>query len=56
MAHYANAFGPHNPEATYVSHAFPERICNTGEVELNYAVAGDAGGAGTLVEWASKLR
>ena len=41
MARYAHAFGPQHPEATYIPHAFPERICDTGEVQLNYAVAGD---------------
>jgi len=40
MGRYANAFGPDKPEATYVPHAFPERLCDTGEVEVNYAVAG----------------
>jgi pimeloyl-ACP methyl ester carboxylesterase len=42
MGRYANAFGPQRPEATYVPHVFPERLCDTGEVALNYAVAGDA--------------
>jgi pimeloyl-ACP methyl ester carboxylesterase len=42
MARFANAFGPQRPEATYVPHAFPERLCDTGEVTLNYVVAGDA--------------
>jgi pimeloyl-ACP methyl ester carboxylesterase len=42
MARYANAFGPHQPEATYVEHAFAEQLCDTGEVELNYVVAGEA--------------
>jgi pimeloyl-ACP methyl ester carboxylesterase len=42
MGRYANAFGPEHPEATYVAHAFEERLCDTGEVALNYAVAGDA--------------
>jgi pimeloyl-ACP methyl ester carboxylesterase len=42
MARYANAFGPHRPENTYVPHPFPERLCDTGEVEINYAVAGGA--------------
>jgi pimeloyl-ACP methyl ester carboxylesterase len=41
MGRYANAFGPEHPEATYVPHAFTERLCDTGEVALNYAVAGD---------------
>jgi len=40
MGRYAHAFGPDQPEATYVPHAFPERTCDTGEVALNYAVAG----------------
>jgi pimeloyl-ACP methyl ester carboxylesterase len=40
MGRYANAFGPHRPDATYVPHAFPERTFDTGEVELNYALAG----------------
>jgi len=42
MGRYANAFGPEHPEATYVPHAFPEQRCDTGEVALNYAIAGDA--------------
>jgi pimeloyl-ACP methyl ester carboxylesterase len=42
MGRYARAFGPHRPEATYVPHAFREQIFDTGEVELNYAVAGRA--------------
>jgi pimeloyl-ACP methyl ester carboxylesterase len=41
MSRYAHAFGPHRPEATYVPHTFPEQTCDTGEVELNYAVAGN---------------
>jgi pimeloyl-ACP methyl ester carboxylesterase len=40
MSRFANAFGPHRPEATYVSHAFPEQTFDTGEVSMNYAVAG----------------
>jgi pimeloyl-ACP methyl ester carboxylesterase len=42
MGRYANAFGPEHPETTYVPHAFPERLCDTGEVAINYAVAGTA--------------
>ena len=34
-------YGPHAPDATYVAHAFPERLVDLGEVELNYARAGD---------------
>jgi pimeloyl-ACP methyl ester carboxylesterase len=40
VTRFANAFGPGNPEATYVPHAFPEQLYDTGEVQLNYAVAG----------------
>ena len=40
MGRYANAFGPERAEATYVPHAFPERLFDAGEVSLNYAVAG----------------
>src|SRR5262245_37840740 len=43
MSRFANAFGPDKPAATYVAHPFPEQLCDTGEVALNYAVAGDAG-------------
>src|SRR6185503_14742249 len=42
MGRFAHAFGPHDPDATYVAHAFDEQLVDTGEVELNYAVAGDA--------------
>ncbi len=33
-------FGPDNPSATYVPHAFPEQTIDTGEAKINYAVAG----------------
>jgi pimeloyl-ACP methyl ester carboxylesterase len=33
-------YGPHNPEATYVTHDYPEHAFDTGEVSLNYATAG----------------
>jgi pimeloyl-ACP methyl ester carboxylesterase len=34
-------FGPEHPEATYVSHAYPEHQIDLGEVTMNYAVVGD---------------
>lgn len=40
MSRFAHAFGPHRPEATYVAHAFPEQSFDTGEVSMNYAIAG----------------
>ena len=33
-------YGPHVPEKTYVPHAHPEQLFDTGEVLLNYATAG----------------
>jgi pimeloyl-ACP methyl ester carboxylesterase len=42
MGQFARAFGPHAPDTTYLPHAFDERVLDTGEVELNYVVAGDA--------------
>lgn len=41
MATYANAFGPHAPDDTYVPHEFDEQRVDIGEVEINYATAGD---------------
>jgi pimeloyl-ACP methyl ester carboxylesterase len=35
-------YGPHNPDETYVAHAYPEQLFDTGEVKLNYATAGEA--------------
>jgi pimeloyl-ACP methyl ester carboxylesterase len=40
MGTYTRAFGPHAPEATYVPHTFDEQLFDSGEVELNYVVAG----------------
>ena len=36
-------YGPDYPDATYVPHAYPEVLFDTGEVSLNYAVTGSAG-------------
>ncbi|TMR93948.1 alpha/beta fold hydrolase [Nonomuraea basaltis] len=33
-------YGPDRPERTYVPHDFPEQTFDTGEIHLNYAVAG----------------
>lgn len=43
MGSFAGAFGPHDPQRTYVDHTFTEQSFDTGEVRLNYAVAGAAG-------------
>jgi pimeloyl-ACP methyl ester carboxylesterase len=42
MARYANAFGPHAPDATYVAHEYDEQRFDTGEVEINYVTTGGA--------------
>jgi len=41
MGTYVNAFGPHAPDTTFVSHSFEEQLFDTGEVELNYVATGD---------------
>ena len=40
MGTYASAFGPNQPDATYVPHSFTEQLFDTGEVHLNHVVAG----------------
>ncbi len=42
MANYRNRFGPHNPDATYIPHAFTEQLVDLGEVQMNYVTLGDA--------------
>jgi pimeloyl-ACP methyl ester carboxylesterase len=42
MANYRNCFGPHNPDATYIPHAFTEQLVDLGEVQMNYVTLGDA--------------
>jgi pimeloyl-ACP methyl ester carboxylesterase len=41
MASHRGRYGPHNPDATYVAHGFPEQLVDLGEVRMNYATAGD---------------
>ena len=41
MADYRARFGPHNPDETYVAHAFAEQRVGLGEIDMNYATAGD---------------
>jgi pimeloyl-ACP methyl ester carboxylesterase len=41
MGTYANRFGPHAPDATYVRHAYDEQLFHTGEAEINYVITGD---------------
>jgi pimeloyl-ACP methyl ester carboxylesterase len=41
MTSHRARYGPHDPDATYVPHEFPERLADLGEVQMNYATAGD---------------
>ncbi len=41
MATYGGRFGPHNPDETYIPHAFAEQLADLGEVQMNYATTGD---------------
>lgn len=41
MTDYRARFGPHNPDETYIAHSFAEQLVDLGEVEMNYATAGD---------------
>ena len=43
MGTFANAYGPHAPERTYVEHLYPEQVFDTGEVLINYARVGTRG-------------
>jgi len=42
MTNYGARFGPHNPGETYVAHAIAEQLVDLGEIQMNYATAGDA--------------
>ena len=41
MTKHRARYGPHNPAETYVAHEFPEQLVDLGEVQMNYATAGD---------------
>jgi len=49
MATYRGRFGPHNPDQTYIAHDLPEQLADLGEVEMNYATAGDASKSALLL-------
>jgi pimeloyl-ACP methyl ester carboxylesterase len=42
MTDHRARYGPHDPEATYVTHEIPEQLVDLGEVQMNYATVGDA--------------
>src|SRR5215813_8358154 len=41
MTNHRARYGPHNPDETYIAHAFPEQLVDLGEVQMNYATLGD---------------
>ena len=49
MTKHRGRYGPHNPAETYVEHAFPERLADLGEVQMNYATAGEASSPALLL-------
>jgi len=49
MTDHRSRYGPHNPDETYVAHAFPERLADLGEVQMNYATLGDASSPALLL-------
>ena len=41
MSDHRARYGPHDPEATYVTHGIAERLADLGEIEMGYATVGD---------------
>jgi pimeloyl-ACP methyl ester carboxylesterase len=41
MTDYRARFGPHNPDETYTDHSIAEQVVDLGEIQMNYATAGD---------------
>ena len=49
MTDHRARYGPHNPGDTYIDHAIGEQLAGLGEVEMNYATAGDRGSPALLL-------
>lgn len=49
MSERRGRYGPHNPADTYRDHRFPEQLVDLGEIEMNYAAAGDPGSPALLL-------
>src|SRR5215470_1286932 len=41
MTKHRARYGPHNPDETYIAHAFAEQLVDLGEVRMNYATVGE---------------
>jgi pimeloyl-ACP methyl ester carboxylesterase len=42
MTDHRSRYGPHNPDETYIGHEIGEHLVDLGEVEMNYAILGEA--------------
>ena len=49
MTDHRGRYGPHNPDDTYVGHELAEHLADLGEVQMNYATAGDEGAPALLL-------
>ncbi len=49
MINHRARYGRHNPDESYVAHAFPEQLVDLGEVQMNYAAAGDTSSPAVLL-------
>jgi pimeloyl-ACP methyl ester carboxylesterase len=49
MADHQARYGPDNPGETYVAHDFAEQVVDLGEVQMNYATAGEASSPALLL-------
>jgi pimeloyl-ACP methyl ester carboxylesterase len=49
MTDHRARYGPDNPGETYVAHRFAEHQVGLGEVQMNYATAGDAASPALLL-------
>jgi pimeloyl-ACP methyl ester carboxylesterase len=49
MTKHRARYGPHNAGETYVAHEFLEQLVDLGEVQMNYATAGDASSPALLL-------
>jgi len=49
MSDHRARYGPHNPNETYVAHGIAENLVDLGEVQMNYAMLGDAASPALLL-------
>ncbi|MET1000839.1 MAG: alpha/beta hydrolase [Acidimicrobiia bacterium] len=49
MTDHRARYGPHNAGETYVAHEIAEQLVDLGEIEMNFATAGDSGSTALLL-------